>query len=119
MVQVIPRKSLGGLRRHIGGRWRSLCARGLLVVLFAILPLAEASPPDPLWVGGTFDGADLDDVVAAVIAATAVVTRTVFLPLDPTVIEAVLLAERAYLPPFSLRARPSRAPPPFRLSAAA
>lgn len=119
MAGMISGKSLHDLLCHVGERWRSVCARGLLVLLFAIVPLAEASPPDPLWVGGTYDGADFDDVVAAVIAATAIVTRAVFLLLDPTVIEAVLLAERAYLPPFSLRARPSRAPPPFRLSAAA
>jgi len=43
--------------------------RGLLVVLFSILPLAEASPPDPMWVGSVYDGADLDDIVAAVISS--------------------------------------------------
>ena len=119
MVQVIARKSLGGLRRHIGGRWRSLCARGLLIFLCAILPLAEASPPDPLWLRGMYDGADLDDVVAAVIAATAVVVRTGLL-LGPTVIvaKAPLLADRASLPRPSLRARPVRAPPSFTRSAA-
>jgi len=119
VARMIPGKFLAVLLGHGAGRWRSVCAQGLLVLLFTIVPLAEASPPDPLWVGGTFDGADLDDVVAAVIAATAVVTRTVFLPLDPTVIEAVLLAKRAYLPTFSPPARPVRAPPSFGRSAAA
>jgi hypothetical protein len=41
--------------------------RGLVLLLLAaltgIFPLAHASPPDPLWVGGIYDGADYDDVV--------------------------------------------------------
>ena len=119
MARLIPRNSLDGLLRHVGGRWRSLCGRGLLVLVFAILPLAEASPPDPLWVGGMYDGADLDDAVAAVIAATAVVARTGLL-LGPTVIvaKAPLLAGRASLPRPSLPARPVRAPPSFTRSVA-
>ena len=105
----------------MAGRWRSSCIWILLVPLLAILPLAEASPPDPLWVGGMYDGADLDDVVAAVITATAVVGRTVLLLLDPdaAVGDAVLLTDRASLPRPALPARPVRAPPPFSLSVAA
>ena len=122
MARMIPLKSLEALLGHVGGRWRSLCGRGLLVLLFAILPLAEASPPDPLWVGGLYDGADLDDVVEAVMAATAVVARSGLLRLDPTVIvaKAVLLADRASPPRPSFPARAVRAPPSFfTLSAAA
>ena len=98
-----------------------MCGRGLLVLLFAILPLAEASPPDPLWVGGMYDGADLDDIVAAVSAATAVVGRSVLLLLDPAVVrgDAVLLADRASPPRPSFPARPVRAPPVCTLSATA
>jgi len=121
VARMIPRKPFDGLPAHVGGRWKSLVARGLLVLLFAILPLAEASPPDPLWVGGVHDGADLDDVVAAVTGATAVVSRSVHLLLDHTVIacDTVLLADRVSLPRPSLPARPVRAPPSFTLSAAA
>jgi len=117
---MIPGQFLGALLGHVAGRWTGLCARGLLILLFAILPLAEASPPDPLWVGGMYDGADLDDVVTAVTASTAVVARTGLLLLEPTVIaaKAVLLADRASLPRPSLPARPVRAPPSFALSAA-
>ena len=121
VARKVSGKSLDGLLRHVGERWRTLGARCLLVLLFAIFPLAEASPPDPLWVGGIYDGADLDDVVAAVTAATAVVARTVLLLLGPTVIvaKAVLLADRASLPRPSLPAHPVRAPPSFTLAAAA
>jgi len=37
----------------------------LLLGLIAVAPLALASPPDPLWVGGVFDADDGDDVVVA------------------------------------------------------
>jgi len=118
--RTISRNFLDGLLRHIGGRWGNFCGRGLLVLLFAIWPLAEASPPDPLWVGGMYDGADLDDVVAAVMAATAVVARTVLLLLGPIVIVAIalLLADRSSLPRSSLP-RPVRAPPSLMLCVAA
>ena len=41
----------------------------LLIGLIAVAPLALASPPDPLWVGGLFDADDGDDVVLAVTSA--------------------------------------------------
>jgi hypothetical protein len=44
----------------------ALVAALLLAVLAVLTPLALASPPDPLWVGGFFDAADFDDVVVAV-----------------------------------------------------
>jgi len=121
VARIIPEKFLAVLPGHVAGRWRSLYARGLLVLLFAILPLAEASPPDSLWLGGMYDVADLDDVVVTVISATAVVARTVLLLPAPTVIvaKAVLSADRASIPRPTLQSRPVRAPPSFTLSAAA
>jgi hypothetical protein len=44
----------------------------LLAVLAVLTPLALASPPDPLWVGGLFDAADSDDVVVAVTSTDGV-----------------------------------------------
>ena len=37
----------------------------MLAILLVLVPLASASPPDPLWLGGVYDGADYDDVVLA------------------------------------------------------
>ncbi len=42
--------------------------RLLLVTILAatvawLAPLAHASPPDPTWEGGVYDGADYDDVI--------------------------------------------------------
>ena len=44
----------------------------LLIGLIAVAPLALASPPDPLWIGGLFDADDGDDVVLAVTSADGV-----------------------------------------------
>lgn len=41
----------------------------LLVGLISLTPLAHASPPDPIWIGGVFDDADSDDVVLAATCA--------------------------------------------------
>jgi hypothetical protein len=41
--------------------WAALLTLVLVVVL---RPLAQASPDDPLWIAGFYDGADFDDVVS-------------------------------------------------------
>jgi hypothetical protein len=41
--------------------WAALLTLVLVVVL---RPLAQASPADPLWIAGFYDGADFDDVVS-------------------------------------------------------
>jgi hypothetical protein len=51
MAPMIPRRSVTAL---------------LVLVLFALGPLASASPSDPGWIGGFYDAADYDDVVLAV-----------------------------------------------------
>src|SRR5215470_11889774 len=38
----------------------------LVVTLILIAPIAFASPPDPIWIAGIYDGADGDDVVTLV-----------------------------------------------------
>lgn len=51
----------------VGGRSHGLrVSVVLLVALAALASLAYASPPDPLWVAGIYDGADFDDVVSLV-----------------------------------------------------
>ena len=47
--------------------------RGWLVLLLVLgftglRAMAAASPPDPLWQPGVYDGADFDDVVLAVLS---------------------------------------------------
>lgn len=44
----------------------------LLGGLVALAPLAHASPPDQIWIGGLYDGDDADDVVLAAISTDSV-----------------------------------------------
>ena len=52
---------------------RQAIAAALPVVLALILlpPLAFASPPDPSWVAGFYDGADGDDIVSLIYETSA------------------------------------------------
>ena len=38
----------------------------LASVLLLLVPVANGSPPDPLWISGYYDGADYDNVVDAI-----------------------------------------------------
>jgi hypothetical protein len=44
----------------------------LVVVTIALTALAHASPPDPTWVSGLWNGTDFDEVVITATSATAV-----------------------------------------------
>jgi hypothetical protein len=37
---------------------------GVAFALLALVPLAHASPPDPIWIAGIYDGDDFDEVVS-------------------------------------------------------
>ena len=53
------------------GRGRA-CVLGVLFTLLTLVPLAHASPPDPLWISGIYDGGDFDEVVSTLIGADTV-----------------------------------------------
>ena len=112
MAQV-PGNCSRPLVGHLGGRCGRLCALGLLFVLCAIVPLAHAIPPDPLWMSGIYDGADFDEVLAAVTSATEVAERLPLAVAEPTIIVArpVGLAALVLVSPISLSACPVRSPP--------
>ncbi len=92
---------------------RRVCALGLLLVLLALAPLANASPPDPLWIAGIYDDADFDEAVVAVVSVAGVVETMVLLR-RPTDIpggevrpHGTLLRPAAPSSTFSIRAPPS------------
>jgi len=67
--------------------WRPL-SQALVALLIlatqAILPtLAHASPPDPSWIPGIYDGADYDDVVLLVSSGAGSVTPAALDELRP------------------------------------
>lgn len=85
----------------------------LLVGLVALVPLAHASPPDPVWIRGIYDDADYDDVVVAAISmvstlegAPLAVVRSL-----PIAVEDVPLAVAADPTTVALLAFQIRAPP--------
>jgi|SRR5690348_15646704 hypothetical protein len=57
----------------------------LLGAQAALLPLAQASPPDQTWLGGFYDDADYDDVVLLVTSLAGA------LPMLPPVTAAFLV----------------------------
>jgi hypothetical protein len=59
----------------------------LVIALVLVAPVAHASPPDPLWIAGVYDAADIDDAVLAVTAMEGSVARDV-----PTVIPVLMIA---------------------------
>jgi len=58
----------------------------LLLMIPLLTPMAYASPPDPSWIHGMYDGGDFDDVVVLVTSGAVVV-------------ELTLLAEASTTPP--------------------
>ena len=85
----------------------------LIASILTLTPLANASPPDPTWLSGYFDGDDFDDVIEYVTSATGVAEGPVVRCARPASVLVVLRCERSEDPiplvPFS----PSgpRAPP--------
>ncbi len=49
-----------------------LVAHAIGSILAVLVPLAYASPPDPIWIAGIYDNADYDDVVGLVTDETAI-----------------------------------------------
>lgn len=85
----------------------------LVVALGALAPLAFASPPDPLWIGGVFDGGDSDDVVVAATSTEAIADGAPLREVEVLLVAGAAVAAAVFptpvRPPFP--ARPGRAPP--------
>ena len=85
----------------------------LLVVLGALTPLAYATPPDPSWVRGLWDGADLDDVVVLITSGVGIVDVEPLVALFPVLACAASLVEsdRTVVLAAAVSSSESRAPP--------
>jgi hypothetical protein len=85
----------------------------LTVAVFALTPLAHASPPDQTWIGGFYDDADYDDVVLIITSSLGVrdvAPRTSLQPRLVVVAPASCLDETD-TPTADLPSTPTRAPP--------
>jgi hypothetical protein len=85
----------------------------LLIPLGALTALAYASPPDPSWIRGIYDGADYDDVVDTITSAAEATAPVLLVDLRPVaslVAAAPQFAENP-VPSFPFSPLQSRAPP--------
>ena len=92
-------------------RWLAAVALLLAGPLFALTPLAQATPQDPTWMAGIYDGADYDDVVLLITTAGGIAPSTppqVFRGVVVAAMPAHAVALISTAPPSPLQ---SRAPP--------
>jgi len=97
--------------RRRGSAFVALLLAGIVGIL---IPIAQASPPDPSWIRGMYDDNDFDDVVALITSGSGLVgeiTRVELRP-DRVVITAILPLDDSPVPSLSLASAQPRAPPP-------
>ena len=108
---LLPRQSFTALVDRVrGGRGR-VCALPLLAILVVLVPLAAASPPDPLWIGGIYDAADSDDAVLAATSLESRVEEKLRVVSPVSMVVGVTLAESLVIPFAIQRSTQARAPP--------
>ena len=96
---------------------RSRCARPiatlLVILLLALQPLAQATPPDPTWISGLWDDSDYDDVVLVITGAVVAAESFFADPLGPIAsrLSPVVSRSGEIVAAHPLESRSSRAPP--------
>ena len=85
----------------------------LLGALFALAPLAHASPPDPAWIPGFYDDNDYDDVILVITGAVTAVDSHVADPIGLVTVCVGLVApsKSQFVSARPLGSRSTRAPP--------
>src|SRR5215813_15109577 len=69
LARVLDRYGLAPGERATDASWRPLryaAAPALLLCFLGVAAFALAIPPDPIWIAGLYDGADLDDAIALI-----------------------------------------------------
>jgi len=86
----------------------------VLLLLSAVLtPMAYASPPDPSWINGLYDGGDFDDVVVQITSGAGVIDLIPLAELRPLPLSTpwVIQAIDSFVPAQSSTSLRPRAPP--------
>jgi hypothetical protein len=94
------------------------CALLIITAVVVLTPLAYATPPDPSWIRGLYDGGDFDDVVVFVTSGVGAIEP---FPLDDVhslgiAIAHILQGENQSPPAPVVSSNPPRAPPLFMLA---
>lgn len=100
-------------RRYLHGRRPGrLLVLALFGCMAVLVPLAYASPADPLWIAGIYDAADDDDVVVAAVSLESLAQDTPLVA-GPVSIVADRVVPDLMVPPADppLGAFQPRAPP--------
>jgi hypothetical protein len=94
-------------------RWSAFWVAVLTVALVVVLrPLAHASPADPTWIAGFYDGADFDDVVDLVVTGSGVGAAGVAIDRPaPRLPDAIASADSGPIAPVPGSSPLTRAPP--------
>jgi len=105
--------SLARVLARVRSEQRRVCVLGVLFTLLTLVPLAHASPPDPLWIAGIYDAGDFDEVVWALIEADTVCPPAQITAVAPLLLVDVLTEVRVLpvVAVVSAIVRP-RSPPP-------
>src|SRR5262245_55765837 len=98
------------VRVGVLGRWGQARILGAVFVLLALVPLAHASPPDPVWLAGIYDAGDSDDVIFAAVSLVGWVIESVGVYSDVSLHAQVVLPTDSRLPEASPRSPKPRAP---------
>ena len=85
----------------------------LAASILALTPIADANPPDPSWIRGIFDDADLDDVVNSVTSTSSIPSALAVADFGPAVVKAAPAPPRVQevVPFVPLSAHHLRSPP--------
>jgi hypothetical protein len=92
---------------------RRILSTAIAVVALAVMPLASAYVPDPIWIAGIWDGGDADGLVAVLSGADGLTDREALTPVraaprpaeSPQMPSARVVLNVVFLPD-------NRAPPP-------
>jgi hypothetical protein len=93
-------------------RLLALVALALVGPIVALTPIAHATPLDPSWIHGVYDGADYDDVVGLITSEAGDVTPSLLPELrQGLVVAGILQSAPARVPTRTVSTLQSRAPP--------
>jgi hypothetical protein len=96
--------------RRLGSTFLALLLVGIVGIL---TPIAQASPPDPSWIRGMYDGGDFDDVIGLITFGSSLVAEIVRVEIRPElgIVTAVLTPDDDSVPSHSVASAQPRAPP--------
>jgi len=80
----------------------------LVALVIALAPIAWASPPDPTWISGVYDGADFDDVVTYLTSGSVAIPALPLVDVVPAFALTPVLPAPYEKPELSLLLRLSR-----------